>query len=96
MKMQEILKMSLEELENKVQSLKKELFYLRFELALGKLTNTAQLRKLKKSIAHIKTVLTQKNTNLKSTSIPKENDSSSNTPEETTEELKKKLKNQNQ
>lgn len=67
MKIQEILKMSSEELENKVTFLKQELFDLRFQLALGKLTNTAQIRKLKKSIARIKTILTQKNTNFKST-----------------------------
>ncbi|XBQ83988.1 LSU ribosomal protein L29p [Candidatus Phytoplasma solani] len=59
--------MSSEELENKVTFLKQELFDLRFQLALGKLTNTAQIRKLKKSIARIKTILTQKNTNFKST-----------------------------
>ncbi|MBS2126308.1 50S ribosomal protein L29 ['Fragaria x ananassa' phyllody phytoplasma] len=60
MKMQEILKMNSEELENKVVVLHQELFDLRFQLALGKLTNTAQIRKLKKSIARIKTILTQK------------------------------------
>lgn len=60
MKMREILKMNSEELENKVVVLHRELFDLRFQLALGKLTNTAQIRKLKKSIARIKTILTQK------------------------------------
>ncbi|MBY7576748.1 50S ribosomal protein L29, partial [Candidatus Phytoplasma sp. Tabriz.2] len=60
MKTQEILKLNPEELENKVDKLKQELFDLRFQLALGKLTNTAKIKKLKKTIARIKTILTQK------------------------------------
>ncbi|MGL9687801.1 MAG: 50S ribosomal protein L29 [Candidatus Phytoplasma sp. TWB_XP] len=60
MKTQEILKLNPEELENKVDKLKQELFDLLFQLALGKLTNTAKIKKLKKTIARIKTILTQK------------------------------------
>ncbi|CCP88082.1 Ribosomal protein L29 [Candidatus Phytoplasma solani] len=62
MKIKDVLKMNSQDLENKVATLKQELFDLRFQLALGKLTNTAQIRKLKKSIARMKTILTQQNT----------------------------------
>ncbi|WP_425164658.1 LSU ribosomal protein L29p (L35e) [Candidatus Phytoplasma asteris] len=70
MKTQEILKLNPEELENKVDKLKQELFDLRFQLALGKLTNTAKIKKLKKTIARIKTTLTQKNNQTQTDSTP--------------------------
>ncbi len=40
--------------------LKKELFNLRFQRALGELTNTARFRKVKKSIARVKTEVTKR------------------------------------
>ena len=40
--------------------LKQELFNLRFQAAVGKLENTAQLRKVKKEIARAYTVLTER------------------------------------
>jgi large subunit ribosomal protein L29 len=68
MKTKEILKLNSEELENKAEKLKKELFDLRFQLALGKLTNTSKIKKLKNHIACIKTILTQKSNQLKTNS----------------------------
>ncbi len=70
MKTQEILKLNPEELENKVDKLKQELFDLRFQLALGKLTNTAKIKNLKKTIARIKTILTQKSNQTQTDSTP--------------------------
>ena len=44
-------------MEAKEKEFKKELFNLRFQLATGQLEDTARLRKVRKSIARIKTVL---------------------------------------
>ena len=41
-------------------SAKKELFNLRFQQATGQLENTARLKAVKKTIARIKTVLTER------------------------------------
>ncbi|MDD4242970.1 MAG: 50S ribosomal protein L29 [Bacilli bacterium] len=49
-----------QEIENKIKELKQELFNLRFQAAVGKLENTAQLRKVKKDIARAYTVLTER------------------------------------
>ncbi|HNZ50359.1 MAG TPA: 50S ribosomal protein L29 [Bacilli bacterium] len=43
-----------------ILELKQELFNLRFQAAVGKLENTAQLGKVKKQIARMKTVLTER------------------------------------
>ena len=51
--------MSVDELNEKLTSLKEELFALRFQLAINQLDNTARLKAVKKDIARIKTVLNQ-------------------------------------
>ena len=43
-----------------IAALKKELFDLRFQQATGQLENTAQIGKVKKAIARMKTVLTER------------------------------------
>lgn len=43
-----------------IEDLKKELFNLRFQAAVGKLENTDRISKAKKSIARMKTVLTER------------------------------------
>jgi large subunit ribosomal protein L29 len=48
------------EIETKIAELKQELFQLRLQAAVGKLENTAQLRKVKKEIARAYTVLTER------------------------------------
>ncbi len=58
-----IRKMDVASIEKEIIELKKELFNLRFQAAVGKLENTAQLKKNKKQIARMKTILTEK-TNL--------------------------------
>ena len=47
-------------IEEKIIELKQELFNLRLQAAVGKLENTAQLGKIKKQIARMKTVLTER------------------------------------
>lgn len=47
-------------IEEKIIELKQELFNLRLQAAVGKLENTAQLGKVKKQIARMKTVLTER------------------------------------
>jgi large subunit ribosomal protein L29 len=47
-------------IEKNSRELKKELFNLRFQAAVGKLENTAQIKKTKKEIARMKTVLTER------------------------------------
>ena len=49
--------MSVDELNEKLASLKEELFALRFQLAINQLDNTARLKAVKKDIARIKTTL---------------------------------------
>ncbi len=57
MKASEIRDMSVEEMNEKLTSLKEELFNLRFQLAVNQLDNTSRLKAVKKDIARIKTVL---------------------------------------
>jgi large subunit ribosomal protein L29 len=57
MKASEIREMSVEEMNEKLDGLKQELFALRFQLAVNQLENTARLKAVKKDIARIKTVM---------------------------------------
>lgn len=56
----EIRERSNEELLNDIKTLKEELFNLRFQKATGQLENTARIKDVKKTIARIKTVLTER------------------------------------
>lgn len=60
MRTEEIREKSVSELTDKVLELKKELFELRFQQATGQLEKPNQLREVKKTIARIKTVITEK------------------------------------
>ena len=60
MTINEIRELSLEELEVKVNELKQELFNLKFQKTLGQLQNTAKIRDVKRTIARLKTVITEK------------------------------------
>ena len=60
MNVKEIRDMSNDELNRKVDSLKKELYNLRFAKATGSLENPAHMREVRKTIARIKTVLTER------------------------------------
>lgn len=56
MKVNEIRELNEGELNEKLTSLKEELFNLRFQLATGQLDNPMRIRDVKKSIARVKTV----------------------------------------
>ena len=56
MKVNEIREMSADELNQKLTSLKEELFNLRFQLATGQLENPMRIKDVKKTIARIKTI----------------------------------------
>lgn len=58
--MEELRKMSSEDIQKEVKSLKRKLFDLKFDQATGKLTNTAELSKTKKTIARLETVLSER------------------------------------
>ena len=60
MTINEIRELSLEELEVKANELKQELFNLKFQKTLGQLQNTAKIRDVKRTIARLKTVVTEK------------------------------------
>jgi len=60
MKAQEIRERSNNELEKEVITLKEELFNLRFQQATGQLENSAKMKNIKKDIARIKTILTER------------------------------------
>ena len=55
MKATEVKSMPVEELNAKLDSLKEELFALRFQLAANQLENTARIQAVKKDIARVKT-----------------------------------------
>ena len=57
MKNKEIKKLSIDELKNKVNSLKKDLFNFRFRKVNGQLEDTSRVSHLKKDIAKILTRL---------------------------------------
>lgn len=60
MKTSEIRALSLNELNNKAQELKENLFRLKFKLATGDLEDSSQIHKIRKDIARVKTILNQK------------------------------------
>jgi len=55
-KAKELRKVSTPDLEKRIDELKKELFNLRFQLAVGQLENTARISLVKKTIAQMKTI----------------------------------------
>ena len=61
MKAAELRNMTSEELEAKLQELKKELFNLRFQHAINQLDNPHQISEVKHDIARVMTVLNEKN-----------------------------------
>ena len=60
MKINKIREMSSPELEKELGELKSELFKLRFSLATNGLDNPMKIREVKKDIARINTVLTER------------------------------------
>ncbi len=60
MKAAELIGLSLDELKQKEKDFRKELFNLRFTLAKGELENNQRVRHVRKDVARILTVITEK------------------------------------
>ena len=60
MKVNKLRDLSTEELTKKVDSLKEELFNLRFQMATGQLENPMKIKEIRKDIAKAKTVLRER------------------------------------
>ena len=58
---EELKKMSADELNAKLKELKEELFTLRFQHAINQLDNPHKIVEVKKNIARVMTVLSEKN-----------------------------------
>ena len=63
MKNKEIKKLSIDELKNKINSLKKDLFNFRFRKINGQLEDTSKVSQLKKDVAKLLTKLNDKKKN---------------------------------
>ena len=61
MKAAEIRKMSNAELTAKIGELKAELFHLRFQHAINQLDNPVRIKEVKRDIARVLTILSEKN-----------------------------------
>ena len=57
---EELKSKSAEELQSELVAAKKELFNLRFQNATNQLDNTARIKDVRKNIARIQTVITEK------------------------------------
>ena len=57
---EELKNKSVEELQSELVAAKKELFNLRFQNATNQLDNTARIKDVRRNIARIQTVITQK------------------------------------
>ncbi len=60
----EVRNLSVEDLQKKLNDLKKDLFMLRMQHATNQLDNPMQLAAVKKDIARIKTIIREKETNV--------------------------------
>lgn len=60
----ELRDLSIAELKDKHKQYKEELFNLRFQNAIGQLNNSGRIKEVKKTIARILTVITEKETGI--------------------------------
>ena len=60
MKVKELREMSLEDLGKKEKDIREDFFKLKFQHGIRKLENPARLAELRKDIARVQTVLTEK------------------------------------
>tara|TARA_Y100000590_G_scaffold420026_1_gene522303 strand:+ start:222 stop:410 length:189 start_codon:yes stop_codon:yes gene_type:complete len=61
MKKKEIKKLSIQEAEKNIDKLKKDLFNFRFQKINGQIKSPAKINETKKTIARLKTLITEKN-----------------------------------
>lgn len=64
MNAKEIREMSETELQSRLDELKTELFNLRFQLATGQLDNPMQIKRVRKDIARVKTIVRERQLNI--------------------------------
>lgn len=60
MKVKDIRELTDRELEEKLLEFKEELFNLRFQLATGQLDNHMRIRDVRRNIARVKTIITER------------------------------------
>lgn len=65
MKISEVREFSTDELNNKIYSLKEELFNLRRKKAVGQLEDLNEIKKVRKDIARVYTVLKERELGIK-------------------------------
>lgn len=65
MKIKDIRELSVSELNDKVYSLKEELFHLRRKQAVGSLDNANQITRVRKDIARVYTILRERELGIK-------------------------------
>lgn len=63
MKLEEIRKISTEDLNKKIAEYKEELFNLRFSQATGNLEKPSRIKELRKSVARMKTIIRERELN---------------------------------
>lgn len=63
MKVKEIRELSTEDIQNKLVETKQELFNLRFQQATGNLEKPSRIRDLRHTVARMKTVLKERESN---------------------------------
>ena len=62
-KIEELRKLTTEELNNKIKEDKEELFNLRFQQATGNLEKPGRLKDLRKEVARMKTIIRERELN---------------------------------
>jgi len=60
MKIEELRKLTTEELQTKIKESKEELFNLRFQQATGSLEKPVRLRELRREVARMKTIIRER------------------------------------
>jgi len=60
LKVEDIRRMTADQMDDEILKLKKERFNLRFQRATGQLENTSRMREARRDIARIKTIARQK------------------------------------
>lgn len=61
--------LTVEELRDRHRQFKEELFNLRFQNAIGQLTNTSRIKEVRKTIARVLTILQEKETAAEQTGV---------------------------
>lgn len=60
LKVEDIRRMTADQMDDEILKLKKERFNLRFQRATGQLENTSRMREARRDIARVKTIARQK------------------------------------